>query len=455
MKNNIRQSNKIIKGNIIINTKFPTGSGSRIKFLDNNNIELRTTPDPVTNKFTKGYDYYFNISISNKNFDSIKINLYALRPNINHKKIKWLPSKAPVFCSTNMKKWYLLPNVLSSSGNLNYKCPISIPPQKKLYISNNIPSVPQDVVNELKIISLKNPKISIYKEIGKSIKKEPISLISINENPRIKKDRFLIWAGIHPSEPDTMATLYLIKWLLSNNQNAKIARKSYVFDIIPMINPDGFNLGTNGCNAKGVNIYWNFYKKNNLKCPESTLLWDFIKKNPPQVALDIHSYIYQTEKQARPYIISIKSYPKNFRNAAWKMQRSIVKLCNNNVLDGKTAEHNTCLAPHLIKNFGTLTLPGYHLHLADGPEKFKERLINTINNIIKSTSKFQPLYSIKINNYNNIDINGIIWRIIELFFDRIPRRIFKNSNNKVRSNIDSSKAWSKYRFDNPNRESIN
>ncbi len=423
-------------------SNFPLGSGKCI-YLSKNIIKVNPIKDPVTNKFTIGYDYYFNFYIKNHSNKTKNILIYVLRDN--SKKIKdWNSSNAPLFFSKNNLNWFLVKEVKSANNNRDYKINISIKPNEKIFISNNISLKPSFLKKKLILIANENNKYIKYQEIGKSVDKRAISAIEINFNKKKKNDRFLIWSGIHPSEPDVYSTLSIIKWLISDDKDAIEIRNNFIFDIIPVINPDGFQLGTNGCNKNGINIYWDFFGNTKEKCPESYYLWNFILKNPPQIALDIHSYIYQTNKNSRPYIFPIKFYPVQLRYIAWKFQKSIISLNNNNALDGKTVYFKNTLGPTLIKKFGTLTLQGYHLHLADGPKIFKKKSIDTIKFIHNSIKKFLPLHSKNIYYYK-YDINGILWTIFEKFFDRLPRKVIKYFiKNKERNPISTSIKWKKY-----------
>tara|TARA_Y100000741_G_scaffold364952_1_gene357990 strand:+ start:1479 stop:2828 length:1350 start_codon:yes stop_codon:yes gene_type:complete len=444
----VYQFEKIVKNNLFLSSNFPTGSG-KFKFLSNNKIQVIPVEDPISSKYTIGYDYYFNICVENTSKKIKEIEVKVLR-NDSIKKLKWESSKAPLFYSYNKLNWFLINNIKSTNSNREYLFKIKIKSNKKLYISNNISIEPKILNEKLFKISNKNKKYIKYHKIGLSTEKKPIVALEINFNKKVKKDRFLIWSGIHPSEPDTYSSLGIINWLLSNDIDAIKIRNKFIFDIIPMINPDGFNLGTNGCNKNGVNIYWDFFKLNKKNCPESYYLWKWINLNPPQIALDFHSYIYQTNKFSRPYIFPVKFYPIQFRLPAWKFQNSIVKLCDNKALDGRTVFLKSTLGPHLIRKFGTLTLQGYHLHLAEGPDEFRKKTIQTIISIYKSINHFQPLYLKKINYYK-IDLNGLIWIIFEKIFDRYPRKLINYFiKNKSRNIISLSKYWKNYQ----NKEEI-
>lgn len=451
-----RQCKPVSKGFITASTLFATGSGKKIQFMDDKTVQIRVASDPIGSKYTVGYDYYFHIALTNNSKYSERITLEALRPDTDPDLEDWFPTKAPIFCSNDGKSWYSLTSVKATKNHLDYKCPVTIKSGETLQIANNIPINPELVTKRLQSIAEENSDTIKYYEIGDSVKGFPIPLIEIDYNPSKKKDRFLIWAGIHPSEPDPLANFWAIDWLLSNDPNAIKARDTYIFNIIPMVNPDGFRLGTSGCNANGINIFWNFFKNGHETCPESTALWKWIQRKPPQVSLDIHAYIYQVNKQARPYIGSLTLYPPEVRRVAWKMQRAIIKLCHGEVVDGKTADCETSIAPHLKNKYGTLTLSGYHLHFADGPEKCKKLLINTLEIILKTTSSFQPLNERLILKNSSSHVRNFIWRVIELFFDKIPRRIQRNlkSEPTEREIIDKSFLWEKYLYDIPQSEPV-
>ena len=199
-----------------------------------------------------------------------------------------------------------------------------------------------------------------------------------------------------------------------------------------------------------------FFKNDKKNSPESTAIWEWIKNNPPAISWDIHAYIYQADKQARPYIPSIINYNKNLRWPAWKLFRSVIKLCKNQAATGKTAETEDSFSIHMIRNYGTLVLTGYHFHFADGPDKSKEFIINSLRTILKSLSYIPSINNLKKQKNASNDFFKNIWKTFELIFDRLPRKIFKyfdiNKNN--RSAIDSSKRWKKYNFKEDDKKTV-
>ena len=143
-----RQRTTISSDVLKVSTDFETGSGTNLK-IEDECITLRTVPDPVTNHYTIGYDYYFHVSFENKSQNDINKTFIAVRPNSDIHKIDWKSSKSSYFCSTDKKKWFLLTGVMASENHLDYKCEISIPRGKTLFISNNIPINPKIVSKKL------------------------------------------------------------------------------------------------------------------------------------------------------------------------------------------------------------------------------------------------------------------------------------------------------------------
>tara|TARA_B100000579_G_scaffold25171_1_gene17720 strand:+ start:12813 stop:14261 length:1449 start_codon:yes stop_codon:yes gene_type:complete len=439
------QSKTITRDFITAKTAFRTGAGNSLEFIDSETIRLRVPPDPAVGNYRdpKGYDYYFHVSLKNEGSESSNIILEALRSKTEVSNEEWFSSKAPIFCSTDKKRWYLLSNVKATKSHFNYQCPLKIDPGQTIWVSNNIPTDPICVRDCLLSICKLNSSIIQYHEIGSSVLREPLSLVHINSSPQVKKDRFLIWAGIHPSEPDTIAAFWIIDWLLSDDTDAKKILKKYSFDIVPMINPDGFNLGTSGCNSNGINIFWDFRKKDKEKSPESVALWKWVKKNPPQIALDIHAYMYQVHKPPRYYVGSVLLHSPEFRKVAWSTQVAVL-----NQLKGQSL-FNDCknsLTAYLKKKYNTLIFPGYHLRFADGPLACKNKIIKTIKTIISETSKYPSLNSLKDEKRSTFIFNNFWWYSLQILKEQLPRiirkRFFSTSLNQC--NIDLAREWKEH-----------
>lgn len=131
-------------------------------------------------------------------------------------------------------------------------------------------------------------------EIGKSVQNRAIYMLTITASGK-QESRKRIWihARTHPSEVEgTYVTNGIIDYLLSNNTFAKTLRDSCIFNIVPMINPDGVELKKARENANGIDIEsnWNTFPHQ----PEVNILKTVFTKlmqstTQISVALNMHS----------------------------------------------------------------------------------------------------------------------------------------------------------------------
>jgi hypothetical protein len=111
-----------------------------------------------------------------------------------------------------------------------------------------------------------------------------------------RKHRVFIHARTHPSEVQALwVAKESIRFLLSGDEKAKTLRRDFIFNVIPMYNPDGVELGRARLNADSVDLESNW--DNNPMEPEPTAL----KKTfmafmsgpiPIEVALNLHADQY-------------------------------------------------------------------------------------------------------------------------------------------------------------------
>lgn len=108
-----------------------------------------------------------------------------------------------------------------------------------------------------------------------------------------QRQRIWIHARTHPSEVQgTWVTNELIKSLLDSSVLAQTMRSRYIFNIMPMYNPDGVELGNARENANGIDIESNW----NSSSPQKEVLVlkaQFEKHmsapNPMKIMLNMHS----------------------------------------------------------------------------------------------------------------------------------------------------------------------
>lgn len=65
----------------------------------------------------------------------------------------------------------------------------------------------------------------------------------------------LITGRVHPGEPQgSWAMQGCLNYLVSDEEEAKQMRKSFIFYVIPMLNPDGVIQGNHRCSYLGVDL---------------------------------------------------------------------------------------------------------------------------------------------------------------------------------------------------------
>jgi hypothetical protein len=85
----------------------------------------------------------------------------------------------------------------------------------------------------------------------------------------------LITGRIHPGEPHSSFVVEgFIKFLLSDNPEANLLRNSFIFYIVPMLNPDGVVAGNFRTSFSGKDLNRQFNQLNKYVFPEITALHD-------------------------------------------------------------------------------------------------------------------------------------------------------------------------------------
>ncbi len=140
----------------------------------------------------------------------------------------------------------------------------------------------------------KSPFVKID-SIGATFQNRTMFMLTIEDTSKVDSSRKRIWihARTHPIEVQgTWVTNEIIKILLSDSSIAKTLRDSCVFNIVPMYNPDGVELGKLRENANNIDIEgnWNTFPSQ----PEVNVLRNMFttlmsKPNQIKIALNMHS----------------------------------------------------------------------------------------------------------------------------------------------------------------------
>ena len=131
--------------------------------------------------------------------------------------------------------------------------------------------------------------------IGATVQNRPIYMLTIEDTSAATtpRKRVMIHARTHPNEVQgTWVTNQMISHLLGSSSFAHALRKGSVFNIVPMINPDGVELAKLRENAHNIDIESNWTavpgepEVQTLRRTFTTLM---TTPNPIRIALNMHS----------------------------------------------------------------------------------------------------------------------------------------------------------------------
>ncbi|QMV67863.1 redoxin domain-containing protein [Sphingobacterium paramultivorum] len=195
--------------------------------------------------------------------------------------------------STDGTNW----NKLSGAS---FDLPIS---SKRTWISAqaNIPS--SAVYSWIEQVS---PAVQLEKkEVGKTALGKPVN-VYVAGNPQSKKTIAVLGRQHPPEITGHYAYASFVEYLLGNSEDAKRFREKYRIYLIPIVNPDGVDLGHWRTNANGVDLNRDWAEFNQ---PETIALRDYFKQEIEKqgrelyFAIDFHSTgsdIYYTVDPALP-----------------------------------------------------------------------------------------------------------------------------------------------------------
>jgi hypothetical protein len=149
-----------------------------------------------------------------------------------------------------------------------------------------------------------NPFVSVD-SIGASVKGRAIWMVTVTDStdslglpgePETRKRRVFMHARTHPAEVQAQyVTNESIRYLLDSGENARKLRREFIWNFVPMYNPDGVEEGHDRFNAHIVDLEGNWDK--GVLEPEVTALkitFEAMMKgpNPIEVAINMHSDQY-------------------------------------------------------------------------------------------------------------------------------------------------------------------
>lgn len=105
----------------------------------------------------------------------------------------------------------------------------------------------------------------------------------------------MISARVHPGEPQSSHVVEgLIRFLISDDEDAIWLRKNFVFKIIPMLNPDGVKYGNYRCSLLGFDMNRRWGAPNKFLDPTvfhlKSLIWVFSEERHVKLYYDLHGH---------------------------------------------------------------------------------------------------------------------------------------------------------------------
>jgi hypothetical protein len=345
--------------------------------IDNNRVLARITREPMTRAdwTTHDYNVHFLIGITNEGDAAQKVEICVEGGEFNE-----LPDAVPLLYSATSfdGPWEIGDLESRTDGKLRYAIKVTLPANSKFLVANTLPRTLLSIDTEIDTLCAEaDTRPEIY---GTSLEGRPLRAISFGDEDGTP---VVITSGFHPPEPDTLATLAIIKWLGSDEGQA--ALKGFRLTIVPVANPDGYANSTQGCNAAGINMYWHFAREHPDICPEASALWQLANKAQPRGYIDFHCYTLQAHKSPGPYIRPIRYYSEQLvRTASNQLRQDLTKNKKLAVVDTFPAFAPHTLGSMLATKFQTITLAKYHLHLKEGVEETRQHGIYVLQQMLRT-----------------------------------------------------------------------
>jgi hypothetical protein len=220
--------------------------------------------------------------------------------------------------------------------------------------------------------------------IGRSVESRDLVRYSYTRPATAKGVRpaMLVTSGVHPPEPDTLATEAIMEYL-ATAQSERL-RDTFDVHVVPVMNPDGFVHGYNGCNANEINFYWLFDRHDQVRCPEAHALWALAEHVRPVVYFDWHGYTFQRgAKHAAPYVKPVILHSgARVRRLVRTLNSRVQKVADGHRTTGFLTYAPSTLATQLTLAFNTITYAKYHLELRLGEARNRRLAIETLEAVL-------------------------------------------------------------------------
>jgi len=336
--------------------------------VDGNRVRLRLRRDPVTRAdgARHDYNYHFVFGLQNQGPAPCRAQV-----GIEAEGPQGLSQRPLLYAAATLEEEFAPANVGARyDGGRAYWLELDLAAGQSLYLANTYFQPPARLAARLaELAAAGGARAEAY---GHSLQGRDLVAYHYPAAQGPEQACVFITSGFHPPEPDTLASQAVMQWLAS--PQASEARQRLSFCLAPMVNPDGFFLGTQGHNAAGVNFYWEFRPERAERIPEAAALWALAQRLQPALYFDFHAYTFQgAAKAAGPYLKPQWHYRGlAVRTLAADMERRLLEFTGGACMRGASPLALTTLQSRLTRRFNTVTFAKYHLHLGQGLEACRE-----------------------------------------------------------------------------------
>ncbi|XP_062596008.1 uncharacterized protein LOC134257410 [Saccostrea cucullata] len=397
---------------LIFESRFESGNLAKAVQVNSTDYELWLRYDLYTNKHTQWFYFRVSNTRANKTYRFTIVNfmksdsLYnnGMKPliysekNAQQKKIGWVRGGSDI-------KYYK--NNLSLSGTINRystsKCDKSFYSltwtvkfehnHDTVYFAHCFPYTYTDLQDYLLDLNNDPVKSKICKQrvLCRTLAGNLVYLLSITsptQNPEDMKHKkaVVITSRVHPGECNSSWMMKgFLDYLTGNSADAKLLRDTFIFKIVPMLNPDGVIVGNYRCSLAGRDLNRNYKTVLKDSYPSvwhtKNMIRKLLQEREIIVYCDLHGhsrkqnvFIYgcenrhNAEKRLKERVFPLmlnKNAPDKFKfeSCKFKVQKSKegtgrIVMWNMGIMNSYTMEATFCGSTMGKKK-------GYHFSMAD------------------------------------------------------------------------------------------
>lgn len=355
-------------------------SGTRIEraTVDGDRVSVDLLREAMTRAdwVTHDYNVHFCVGVENAGSTTRQIEI-----SVEGGDWSTLPDISPMLYTAQHGSGPYEPAALDARTDLGkrYCIRTSLAPGARLYIANTLVRSLEDLTDTFEALAAKGGASRCV--LGSTLQERDLVAYMYGD-PRSKAS-ILVTSGLHPPEPDTLATAEIMDYLAT--PDAAPLLNTFAVAVIPIANPDGYAIGAQGSNAAAINMYWHFARELPDRCPEAAAIWRFADGLRPRGYIDFHAYTFQLRKRPGPYQRPTFFYNDcTVRLAVRSLYGRMAKDTTSKPVTGFGAFAPHTLGAMLTEAHDTISLAKYHLHLAEGEDGCRRRGLSVFTHLAET-----------------------------------------------------------------------